>query len=59
MEKSRRTKLVLIPGGCGVTGPIDRLGLRERYPLTPPKMVWILVGTKIVLLSVLVYLMFG
>jgi len=59
MDKNSKPKLVLIPGGCGVMGPIERLGLRDRIPMTPPKLVYLLVGTKILLLSALAYLMFG
>jgi len=64
MEKTSKPRLVLIPGGLGLAepvlqGPIDRLGLRDRYPFHPPRMIWILVGTKLVLLTALAYLVFG
>ena len=59
MGKPSKPKLVLIPGGNGILGPIDRLGLRDRYPLHPPRMIWIMIGTKLLLLTTLAYVVYG
>lgn len=59
MEKASKPKLVLIQGGCGIQGPIDRLGLRDRYPGASSKLVWVLVSAKLVLLTALAYVIFS
>lgn len=55
MKKDFKPKLVLIPGGAGLEGPIRRLNLEYRFPKNAPYRTLLLILTKVVLLAVIWY----
>lgn len=55
MKNESRPRLVLIPGGAGIEGPIRRLNLSGRFPYTPPLVTACLILSKVVLLASLWY----
>lgn len=60
MERvSARPRLVVIPGGKGMEGPIDRLGLRHRFPPVTGRVWALVVLGKVLLLASLLYVYFG
>ncbi len=58
MNQSTKRHLRLVPTGQAAMGPFERMGLRDRFYVSPGKLTFLIV-TKLILLGSLIYLVYG
>jgi len=57
--QQNKCHLRVIQGGLTEEGPITRMGLKDRLRFSTPEKILMAVGTKLVLLACVLYVIYG